>query len=550
MAIVREAHGAAARESAMRRAARRVRFPGTRLLWSVAGVVVFFVLASLVAALFVDEPLRRYMEREMNASLEGYTVSIRRLDFHPLGLSIDLEDWTLSQQAHPQPPVADFPRLTASVQWRALLDGRLVAEFHFDRPRIHVNRRHLAAEASDEVPVSDRGWQQALEAVYPLEINELTIADGEITYVDDDPKRPLTIENLDFRAENIRNVRSRDRTYPSELHLTGTIFDSGTLELDGNADFLAEPYAGVKADLAIAGMKLDYFAPVVDEYNVSITKGTLSAQGSVEYSPAVKTAELREVDLENLAVQYANRPSHDAAVKRAVAKTKEAAADVSNQPGVLLKIDHLEVDDGTFAFVDEARDPHYELFVADTDATVTNVSNQRTHGTATAKLTGKFMGSGITEATATFRPDQKRPDFDLKLDIRDTDLRSLNDLLRAYGKFDVASGSFGLTTEISIENDRAHGYVKPFFRDMNVYDARQDADENLLHKMYEGVVGGVAGLLENERRDEVATKTDISGPASSPQTSTVQIIVNLIRNAFFQAILPGFDAAVRKPGGG
>jgi hypothetical protein len=48
-------------------------------------------------------------------------------------------------------------------------------------------------------------------------------------------------------------------------------------------------------------------------------------------------------------------------------------------------------------------------------------------------------------------------------------------------------------------------------------------------------------LLENRSRDAVATETDISGPIENPETSTVQVVVGLIRNAFFRAILPGLE---------
>jgi hypothetical protein len=34
---------------------------------------------------------------------------------------------------------------------------------------------------------------------------------------------------------------------------------------------------------------------------------------------------------------------------------------------------------------------------------------------------------------------------------------------------------------------------------------------------------------------------DMSGPVENPQANALQIIGNLIRNAFFNAILPGFE---------
>jgi hypothetical protein len=39
----------------------------------------------------------------------------------------------------------------------------------------------------------------------------------------------------------------------------------------------------------------------------------------------------------------------------------------------------------------------------------------------------------------------------------------------------------------------------------------------------------------------VATQATIAGPLDNPQASTWQVLINLIQNAFFQAILPGFE---------
>jgi hypothetical protein len=67
-----------------------------------------------------------------------------------------------------------------------------------------------------------------------------------------------------------------------------------------------------------------------------------------------------------------------------------------------------------------------------------------------------------------------------------------------------------------------------------------EQDQSLGQKIYEGVVGGVATVLRNQPRDQVATEVDLSGPIENPDASTLQIVGNLVQNAFFQAILPGF----------
>ena len=62
-------------------------------------------------------------------------------------------------------------------------------------------------------------------------------------------------------------------------------------------------------------------------------------------------------------------------------------------------------------------------------------------------------------------------------------------------------------------------------------------------KMYEAVVGGVLGLLENRPRNDVATETDLSDPVENPHANPWVIIERLVQNAFFKAILPSFGKA-------
>jgi uncharacterized protein involved in outer membrane biogenesis len=83
----------------------------------------------------------------MNQGLKGYNADIRKLSFHPIGLSLTLYDLKFLQEGHPDPPVFHAPRLDASVQWTALLRGRLVANFALTQPALYVNLQQLRAEA-------------------------------------------------------------------------------------------------------------------------------------------------------------------------------------------------------------------------------------------------------------------------------------------------------------------------------------------------------------------------------------------------------------------
>jgi hypothetical protein len=138
----------------------------------------------------------------------------------------------------------------------------------------------------------------------------------------------------------------------------------------------------------------------------------------------------------------------------------------------------------------------------------------------------------------------------MAVQVEGASLPSINDLLRAYGKFDVAQGTFSVYSQIKVHDGRIDGYVKPLFKDVKVYDPKQDQKKPALRKLYEKIVGGVSHILENHPREQVATVADISGPISDPNTSTWEIVVRLVSNAFVKAILPGFEREYKAAQGG
>src|SRR5438046_9674497 len=106
----------------------RLRAPGRRT--HIAALIVIALVALIViASFFVDEPLRRTIETQMNERMKGYTAHIEKLSFHPLGFGVTLYNLTFSQNAHPDPPVLQVQQLDAIVEWKALIQAKLVAKF-------------------------------------------------------------------------------------------------------------------------------------------------------------------------------------------------------------------------------------------------------------------------------------------------------------------------------------------------------------------------------------------------------------------------------------
>ena len=190
----------------------------------------------------MDEPLRRRVEAGVNAALDGYSVRIGELRLHPLGFGVDLSDVVVVQDAHPDPPVASLPELDASVQWRAALRGKLVADFELQEPKLHVDLRNAQKEITDEKSVAERGWQEAAFNIYPLEINELE-DHRRLDYLHRAGRRASRFASptsSSRRTTSGTSARARASTLPRSICRPGFRIPA-RLQADGHADFLAIP---------------------------------------------------------------------------------------------------------------------------------------------------------------------------------------------------------------------------------------------------------------------------------------------------------------------
>lgn len=509
------------------------------------GLILAVILLLLTVAFsFVDEPLRAYAERQANQALDGYQLTIGSLDFHPLGLSVDLENVVLAQEKHPEQPLAKIAQWTASIHWREILTGNVVSDHRVERPVVHFTRTQASEEAHDDRDLKERGWQKALVELYPLEINALEIIDGDVTYVDSPNSKPLRLQAIQFHAENIRNIESPDKVYPSKIKLDAQVFDSGRLTVEGKADFMAEPHLGVDADVTLAHVVLKDLLPLAGRMNLQVRGGTLDAKGHVEYSPTVQQVELAELMVDGLRGDYVQAGRSAEKIQRATQAVKPRVAPDQRQPRLTLRVERGTITNGEIGLVNKDTEPGYRVFLTQMEMTIQDFSNRFDKGTAKVDLAGRFMGHGKLTANAVFRPQKPLPDFDLKVKIVNTPLKSMNNVLRAHAGADVQAGTFAFFSEITVQRGAVDGYVKPFFKNVDVYDPAQDKDKGFFKQVYEGMVDGLVSLFKNEPRDQVATETEVIGPLNDPRASTWDILLNLVKNAFLQAIVPGFKQSI------
>jgi hypothetical protein len=380
-------------------------------------VVASLVLLGVVLNFALDHPARGFVERRMNKSLKGYSATVGDADFQMAGLALVLENVKVSQDAHPDPPVLILPYVRMSVHWRDIVFGRVVADATLRRPELRANLPQLAEEYKDSVPFREHGWQRAIQAVYPLKVNVLRVEDAKVVYQDQEDTQPLELSHLQLEARNIRNVRSRDRNYPSTFHASAQVFEVGQAQVEGRADFLAEPFPGITGQLDARRVELSYFSTLAQKLGLTVKEGFLSASGAVEWAPKIRSVDLASIEIEGASAEYQSGAGPTPQAKAAGARISEVAKASVNNPVARYRIRRLAVTDGTLKVVNKTQNPPYSLDFTKTALTIENLSSRAEDGPAHAVLAGAFMGGGAMNAEATFYPEGVHANVEAKLAI-------------------------------------------------------------------------------------------------------------------------------------
>jgi hypothetical protein len=193
----------------------------------------------------------------------------------------------------------------------------------------------------------------------------------------------------------------------------------------------------------------------------------------------------------------------------------------------------------------EAHQP-VDVYLTQLEAMIDNLGNIQGETrplVATVQATALAMGAAKLSFKMTLDPSSYRPTFHLALRLLGLDVTKLNDLARAYGKFDFKRGWLDLVIESESTEGRITGYVKPLFRNLQVFSLAQDMrDTNVLRFFWQALVGAATRVLRNPVRDQFGTLIPFTGDASGSTTTDILATMgNLLRNAFVRAYLPRLE---------
>lgn len=214
------------------------------------------------------------------------------------------------------------------------------------------------------------------------------------------------------------------------------------------------------------------------------------------------------------------------------------------------KIETFTVRDAEIRFRNYYTQPNYVLYADSIYISLYNLTNMQNLSSptyASMDLIGKVMGSGNLSINLMFNPIQTPPNFFVGLKMLNLDVNSLDTFSKAYGGFDFEKGTMDLTSEITMKNSEIDGYVKPIFRNLQVFSWKKDVKEDALKAFWEGLVGSTSEVFENQPRDQLATRIPISGTISDPKVDILTSVLNVLRDAFVKAFMPTLEGNVKPP---
>lgn len=207
-----------------------------------------------------------------------------------------------------------------------------------------------------------------------------------------------------------------------------------------------------------------------------------------------------------------------------------------------LSINRFEINQGRIQYLDQFASPQVDINMTDVNVLALNLKNS--YDSTTLLPATVLADADIYEGTLDFNlrlnPLSDKPTFDMNAELKGTNLVLLNDFFKAYANLDVNKGTFGMYTEVAAKDGAFTGYVKPIVKGLDVYGP-EDKDDNIFRKFWEALAGGASEVLENQAKDQFATKIPFEGKLDDPKANIWITIANVIQNAFFNAMQPSID---------
>ena len=220
----------------MSKAQKRKKYKKKRYILPITIIVLLIAFR-----IYLPTLVKNYMN-DVLADIPGYYGQVEDVDISLWRGAYQLNGLYLNKKtAQSEVPFLNFPETDISIEWRALLKGKIVSEIEMHNPEvIYVFEDQEKTPTEGEPDVED--WTKALTDIVPLDINNFQVYNGKLAFVQlqANPNIDLFINDLRLSAKNLINVKQENKVLPSPITATGTSIGNGKLNLDGKINLIKE----------------------------------------------------------------------------------------------------------------------------------------------------------------------------------------------------------------------------------------------------------------------------------------------------------------------
>jgi hypothetical protein len=241
------------------------------------GLIAVLLLAVLLVLAHALLPfaLERYVNRVLDRN-ESYTGRVEDIDV-ALWRGAYVIDGVRIDKRGGRVPVPFFraQRVDLSIEWRALFEGALVGEVHFERPQLNF--------VSGPAPAQRQGgggadWRRMVEELSPVKINRAEVHEGTVHFRNfhSDPEVDVYLRDVRLVAANLTNSKDLSDDRVARIRLRARPMDRGRLWARVEADPFAES-PDFDLDGAVTGADLTEWNDFLRAYaGIDVQEGSFS----------------------------------------------------------------------------------------------------------------------------------------------------------------------------------------------------------------------------------------------------------------------------------
>lgn len=222
---------------------------GSHRKWKLSiGIIMAIALLLIAGRLYLPYWVKDYVNTQISL-LDDYSGGVQDIDINLWRGAYKIQALEIyKREGGLDAPFAAARTIDLSVEWKALLNGAIVAEIDIYDADLNFSKTQTGEGA---------GWIGLVDALSPFNINRLAVHSGKIAYIDytADPNINLFIKDINATATNLRNVTDKENPLPSSLKISGTSIGEGELLFEGRMNIFRDiPNFDFGAELSDANL--------------------------------------------------------------------------------------------------------------------------------------------------------------------------------------------------------------------------------------------------------------------------------------------------------